>query len=301
MKKKYNKVEDFYGSLSNYYGDMYHQEKLLTSEVYMADWFRYTLIIRRLKELKIKGNILDIGCGEATPLMEICRSTGLSPYALDITNEMVSLAKKKFRENKYNQDNVIKADISKKKFLKNNFAVKKFNASLCLGVMPHVTDIVLALRNIRKKMSSGSVSFISFRNLLFSLFTLNKYSKDFFIEKLLIHLNKKEKEKIEKELSKRFNINYPPMRKINKAGGVGYDTIPANFHNPLTIKNITKKAGFDNAEIYFYHYHATPPMYESKCIDNKSFRKKSLKLEQDPTDWRGYFMCSAFLLELKVL
>ena len=293
-------MENFYGSLSKVYGNMYDTDKLYTSEIYMADWFRYNLINNRLKKLNIQGNLLDVGCGEATPLIEICKSTGLSTYAFDITDEMVNIAKNKLKENGFNSENVIKANIANIKTFDDKFDDNFFNASLCLGVMPHVPNVLEALKNIRKKMAPQSVSYISFRNLLFSMFTLNRYSKEFFLDTLMSHLNKKEANEIEEDFNKRFAIQYPPHRETNKAGGVGYDTIKAEFHNPLTIKDVTKSAGFKEPKIFFYHFHPAPPMYENNLISKKSYRKLCISMEKNPTDWRGHFMCSAFLLELRI-
>ena len=157
-----------------------------------------------------------------------------------------------------------------------------------------------SIKKYKKKNGSGSVSYISFRNLLFSMFTLNRYSKDFFLDTLMPHLNEIEAKKIEEDFNKRFAIQYPRHRIKNKAGGVGYDTIQAEFHNPLTIKEVAKNAGFNKSEIFFYHFHPAPPMYENDIISKKSYRKLCISMEKNPTDWRGHFMCSAFMLELRV-
>ena len=181
MNDEYKKVESFYGSLSDIYDDIYYDtNKLYTSKSYMAEVFRYRLIIKRLKKLNISGKILDIGCGEATPLVEICKNTMLTPYAFDVTDEMVSRAKNRLMENGFENKNVIKANIADLNSFDDRFADNSFSASLCLGVMPHVPNVLEALKNIRKKMKNGSVSYVSFRNLLFSMFTLNRYSKTFF-------------------------------------------------------------------------------------------------------------------------
>ena len=29
----------------------------------------------------------------------------------------------------------------------------------------------------------------------------------------------------------------------------------------------------------------------------EEFRRESIRLEHDPSDWRGYFLCSAFVVE----
>ena len=43
----------------------------------------------------------------------------------------------------------------------------------------------------------------------------------------------------------------------------------------------------------FYHYHALPPMLEAAAPE--LFRRASVAME-DPRDWRGHFMASAFVL-----
>ena len=292
------KVKKYYSSVSDIYDEMYDEKKLLSSEIYMADYFRYKLIIKRIKKLKITGKILDVGCGEGTPLIRICKSTKLEPLAFDITENMVEKTKHNFIKNKFDPKNVLVADISKKNSYKNIFSNKKFDVALCLGVMPHVEDITLTLNNIRKKLKKNGRLFVSFRNELFSLFTLNRPSKEFFLDKLFTGINSKQKKLLEKDLDSRFAVKLPPLRMKNKKGGPGYDTTPSRFHNPLTIDKATKDAGFKKQLIHFYHYHPLPPMYENKHVSKKLFRELSIELEKNPNDWRGYFMCSAFLLEL---
>jgi hypothetical protein len=48
-----------------------------------------------------------------------------------------------------------------------------------------------------------------------------------------------------------------------------------------------------DARLLFYHYHCLPPMLEAQVPE--LFRRESLRME-DPEDWRGHFMASAFLL-----
>ncbi len=292
------KVKKYYSSVSDIYDEMYDVDRLLSSEVYMADYFRYKLIIKRIKKLKVTGKILDVGCGEGTPLIRICKSTKLDPLAIDITESMVEKTKENFIKNKFNPRNVLLGDVSKKNSFDNIFKNKKFDVAICLGVMPHVEDVTLTLNNIRKKLKKNGKLFVSFRNELFSLFTLNRPTKEFFLSKFFTNIPKKNRSLIEKDLNKRFEVELPPLRIRNKKGGPGYDTTPSRFHNPLTIEKVTKNAGFKEQILHFYHYHPLPPMYENTKVSKKLFRELSIELEKNPNDWRGYFMCSAFLLEL---
>jgi hypothetical protein len=64
-------------------------------------------------------------------------------------------------------------------------------------------------------------------------------------------------------------------------------------HNPLVLREEFAAAGFADVRVLFYHYHCLPPMLQSAVPE--LFRRESLAIE-DPHDWRGYFMASAFLL-----
>ena len=56
--------------------------------------------------------------------------------------------------------------------------------------------------------------------------------------------------------------------------------------------SIFATAGFREVEVLFYHYHCLPPMFERELPE--LFRRQSVAME-DPRDWRGYFMASAFI------
>jgi hypothetical protein len=46
-------------------------------------------------------------------------------------------------------------------------------------------------------------------------------------------------------------------------------------------------------QVLFYHFHALPPMLEQAAP--ALFRRASVAME-NPRDWRGHFMASAFVL-----
>ena len=66
-------------------------------------------------------------------------------------------------------------------------------------------------------------------------------------------------------------------------------------HNPLTVQNdLLTPHGLELKGLYFYHFHALPPVFEH--TDREEFRRLSAKLEENPADWRGLFMCSTFIV-----
>ena len=56
------------------------------------------------------------------------------------------------------------------------------------------------------------------------------------------------------------------------------------------------KLGLSVEGIYFYHFHAFPPMFET--LDKNYYRKISWKIE-NPLDWRGFLLASAFVIDCK--
>ena len=57
---------------------------------------------------------------------------------------------------------------------------------------------------------------------------------------------------------------------------------------------VARQVHAGSERLLFYHFHALPPMLEG--ANPQLFRQTSLAMEADPTDWRGHFMASAFIL-----
>jgi hypothetical protein len=73
----------------------------------------------------------------------------------------------------------------------------------------------------------------------------------------------------------------------------GYDEVLSRTHNPFELVAEARAAGLVDVQTLFYHYHCLPPMVEG-LLPN-AFRRESLSLE-NPRDWRGHFMASAFIV-----
>ena len=174
-----------------------------------------------------------------------------------------------------------------------------YDAAMCIGVLPHVRpdDDVTVLTRLRDAVRPGGLVIVEARNQLFSLFTLNRYSRDFFLSELirpqtLTGADPTILRAALEELDQRFRIDLPPVRRGHE-GEPGYDEVLSRTHNPLVLPEQMGAVGFCNVRLLFYHYHALPPMLERHLPD--VFRKQSLALE-DPQNWRGHFMASAFIL-----
>ena len=94
------------------------------------------------------------------------------------------------------------------------------------------------------------------------------------------------------DLDKRFRMDLPPVRK-GYAEEPGYDEVLSRTHNPFEMRALAESLGLVDVRVLFYHFHALPPMFESAVP--KLFRRASIAME-DPEDWRGHFLASAFIL-----
>ena len=156
------------------------------------------------------------------------------------------------------------------------------------------------ISNLRDAVAPGGLVALEARNQFFAMFTLNRYSHDFFMKELirrdeLLAEAGEEREKVEqalKDLEPRFRMDMPPIR-MGKSGEPGYDEILSRTHNPLLLREKVAAAGFKDVRTLFYHFHCMPPMLESTAPE--FFRARSVAMEA-AGDWRGYFMASAFVV-----
>lgn len=285
-KRRKAKVIGYYDTKAAGYVKQYQKGY----QYYPANLIRLNFIIERLKKNNVK-TILDAGCGTCGPMIRLLKE-GFDVKGFDFSKDMVKHGRRELEKAGYNPELVNCADLEKKSSLPN----KKFDAILALGVFPHIPDEKKALSNMGKLLKPKGSVFIEFRNDLFAAYTLNQYSLDFFLNRV-IDLNPLPRD------ARREVINFYSKRlkadKIIKRedGKIAHANILAKFRNPLTIRDeLFAPCGFSIVNLHFYHYHALPPVFENKYPE--LFRKLSLKMEK-PDDWKGYLMASAYVVEAR--
>jgi SAM-dependent methyltransferase len=247
--------------------------------------------------------VLDAGCGPASMLRELA-GQGWDLFGFDLTPEMVAEARRVLAPLGLAPERVWQGSVTERAAYAPPAAAPErgFDAAICVGVLPHIPPAAdqTVLANLREAVRPGGLVAVSARNQLFSLFTFNRYSHQFVCaelvgETLLREQAGEEAAGLEAALAGlkgMFRTDVPPLRQ-GKAGEPGYDQVLSRSHNPLVLRGQMAEAGFVEVEVLFYHYHCLPPMLEPHAP--QLFRRASLARE-DPRDWRGHFMASAFIV-----
>lgn len=285
---------EYYNSVAKNYHEQYDREKLLELKRYPANYFRLQLLINSFLEKNIK-RVIEVGVGEGTPLVNMAR-IGFDAWGFDVASEMVKQSKKNFKNNGFDPAHIFQGDIQDPTTYAHAMKDGFFDGLIAMGVMPHVENDEMVIKNMSACIKKGGSVFIEFRNKLFSLFTMNRNTIEFIMEDLLTGVSPKIREIVHKDLLKRMRADMPPIRKKSEENEApGYDMILSKFHNPLEITQTFSKLGFGDIKFLWYHYHPAMPYLES---ENPSlFRQEAFRLEHETSGWRGMFLCSAFVVE----
>jgi len=259
-------------------------------EGYPTYTMRLNLALQCIREKNIK-KILDCGCGSCGPMIRFLQE-GYEVKGFDISPEMVNSGKKELEKAGFGTSFIVEGDVEDSM----PFADERFDAVLAFGIFPHLKDEVQSLKKIGTVLNSEGYVYASFRNDLFALFSLNEYSYNFFMTKLIDTdaLGSELCRKAQEVLSEKFGYDKEGLKNNND---LRYQDIYARFHNPFTVeKRLFLPSGFKVEKILFHHFHALPPQFGKANL--KKYRELSLSLE-NPDDWKGYFMASTFLVEAK--
>lgn len=256
-------------------------------------------IVLNLVEQYLPQTLLDAGCGPATFLRELT-GRGIDLYGFDLTPEMVDEARRILAGKGIDPNHVWKGSVTDPASYRRPEKGAAFDAAVCIGVLPHVPQQAdqLVIVNLRDSVRPGGLVVIEARNQLFALYTLNRYSYELFVNDLIGEAELRQRsdkgalDAALAELKEHFRMDLPPVR-TGKEGEPGYDQVLSRTHNPLLLARTFAEVGFKDVRTLFYHFHCLPPMLQSRFPE--FFRAESLARE-NPEDWRGYFMASAFLI-----
>jgi 2-polyprenyl-3-methyl-5-hydroxy-6-metoxy-1,4-benzoquinol methylase len=295
------KVASHYDAIADEWHKQYQRENLETSAEYPANYFRLQILTQRLAASRI-SRVYEIGVGEGTPLVTMAKM-GFSVAGCDISQAMVAKARENFEANGLSPGLIQWGDIEDATTYAAQLADGRFDAVIAAGVLPHIRNDRLFLRNLHMLLKPGGKVLIEFRNKLFSLFTFNRLTKEFILDDLLRDVASDVKAAVATELDKRLALDLPRVRSTardfsgREIAGPGYDLILSKFHNPFELMDVFRENGFRDVRVHWYHYHPALPMLESAL--GERFRSEAMRLEHE-SSWRGFFLCSAGVIEAEL-
>ncbi|MCZ2112501.1 MAG: class I SAM-dependent methyltransferase [Anaerolineae bacterium] len=302
MKRKTDESSAIEANIRHCYstwGESYYRDYYESATAYPPV---HTAIVRKRLEADKVRTLLDAGCGPASMLRDL-DGLGIDRYGFDLTPEMVAEAKRVMESQGVAGGHIWQGSVLERASFSPPTGAPAFDAAICFGVLPHVPSTAdgQVLFNLASSVREGGLVMVEARNQLFALFTLNRYSHDFFLESLVDlpalkrMASPEEAVRLDEAASfigRQFRMDLPPVRQ-GKGSEPGYDEVLSRTHNPFELRLAAERAGLRDVSVLFYHYHCMPPMVESILPD--FFRRASLAME-DPADWRGHFMASAFIL-----
>ncbi len=119
--------------------------------------------------------VLDAGCGTGQLIAELARS-GIPCDGIDASTEMLAIAKARLQSPLPYQPLLVRGNLESIQ----DYPSSEYNLITAFGVFVHEIDEHRVLRNFHRKLSPDGLVFISFRNLLFSIFTLNEHTMVFY-------------------------------------------------------------------------------------------------------------------------
>lgn len=250
---------------------------------YPANHFAFRQILNVLHDNGAQRMVeIGVGQGRAIPIFT---EAGIEVFGVDIDPVMVENSAAVLNELGLPADRASWGDIEDSVSLSAIRQEAPFDALLAMGVLPHVTHDQAALENMRHLTKPGGVVFVECRNKLFSLVTFNRFTYEFIMDDLLAGVTGPVRNAADNFLKSRVDVDVPPQPSGHAA----------RYHNPLDINEVFKAAGFVDVRVRPFHYHAAMPRFEKEL--GAAFRSESIALENEPSTWRGLFLCSAFVVE----
>lgn len=288
-------VRAHYEAAAENYEAQYERKRLRDLEAdYPANYFRLQLLLNAFASKNIK-RVVEVGVGEGTPLTTLA-GAGIEVWGFDIAARMVEKARQRMAENNLPPERIQWGDIQDPLTYARVMEGGVFDGLMAMGVMPHVANDGVVLDNMAALVRPGGRVFIEFRNKLFSLFTFNRHTYDFILDDLLRDVSPQIREQVGQDLATRLRLDQPACRtSVNGGKAPGYDDIPAKFHNPFEVVEMFERHNFSNIRLLWYHYHPAMPALEEQMPQD--FRDGAIALEHEQSGWRGFFLCSAFVVE----
>jgi len=291
MKATLTKIQKHFDDAASNYDNYKYNSSVSMQNIFNI---RKKLLIKIIQtQISKNSTALDCGCGTGEVLISLNKK-GYHTDGFDISNEMIRITKEKVKKNNIKNVEVCQDNICS--FKRN----KKYDVVIAFGVFQYLNRYLQkqAYKHILQSIKPNGLFITSYGNSIFSLFTFNKFTVDFFKENI-IPLHLWSDKNIDEYIS--VLLTNPTMeREKGVKSETAHGFLPLYLMNPLTIKEELNKNGFDFQGIKFFHFHALPPLIKKYLNDEFSQKSASMEIKY-AEHWLGYIMAYQFLIYAKPL
>lgn len=238
-------------------------------------------------------NMLDAGCADGPVMLEMLRR-GKTIRGFDFSPTLVAKGKARLRQGDFSEGLCEIGDVTRI-----DLPDASFDSVLCLGVLPHIERLDLAVTELVRVARPGATLILSFRNDLFDLFTFNRLTVEFFAENFLAEVpcTAEERERARGLLDGMVTHPNLPEQHYTDGGIPSFGSVTRINHNPLTIADQLRPFGLRHELNGYYKFHPFPPLLEQHF---PHFRQWGARMDEALSfAWQGMFMCSTFVAVFK--
>lgn len=284
LKTYYDKVADVYDSSYTGIGR------------YRSNYFRLKILVALLTRLlDPPKNILDAGCGDARPLLELL-TRGFDVRGFDVSEAMLAAGRSILSNAGHDISRIQVGDV---------YAIDaddhSYDAVVSMGVVENLPDHPKIFSEFRRVLRARGRLFVSLQNDLFSLFSINRHSIAYLSTLLAdIDVPADVREKVIADISRWYNLDaVATTKKTFEDAEIDKSRIELAPYNPLNVSQALRAMGFEVEEVRFFHYHPLPPRFEVEFPG--LFTTLAERLETVEYDWRGGIFCNCMVIQAQAL
>ena len=269
---------------------------------YPTNYFRKEAIIYFInKYCGIDDNgsspfVLDAGCGTGIIMLDLL-SQGYNVSGIDISDGMLQKCKSNLKKHGFKKELIVQGDVLNIR----DYFDRKFDIIIAAGVTGYLPDHKRAFFAMKEMLSDGGIIVCDMNNNLMDMFTLNKYTINFY-NNLFKEIN------IPSAIRKRVVRDIESIILPKKTREYSNDSfrgeevshkgdIDENY-NALNFEDRFKEYGLSILDKRFIHKHPIPTIFEENYKD--IFVNFAIGLEEKETNqWYDAIICNAAVLVLQ--
>lgn len=276
----------------NYWKKNFNHLLEMNNQKGSPEYLRNKYVLNFIKKNKIRS-YHDIGYGTG----ELLRKVEKQKIVKKITASDYYIDELDLKTLKNTNIKYYKQDINKIPKL-NKFS--KVDLCTAMSVLPYIKSYKKFFKYCLKKyLKKKKYLIFSFPNELFDIYTLNKYTKNFYLKHFI--QSKKFNKKEYLILSKFLDNNFGKEIDLKKNKVSGYiDKELKYFHrvNYFSISKFLKDNGYEIIDVNFLNHHEFPTKF--KINIKKKFKKQKIINLNKNNGWTGLFTCSTIMITIRI-